>query len=162
MTKRISKHKLSKGERIVLVVNLTVCAIAIIILCILFAMKKSVTVNATNINQNCDHVEAETETTVAISIPTEAYQYELICAGEWFEHERTHVTESEPEETHVTEPEETLLVIENLQNSVSEWCLENENCEEITVWKMTDREGNLLIALKDSEERFIVTFKYED
>lgn len=163
MTKQRSNDKLSKGDRIVLVVNLTVCAIAIIILCILFAMKTSVTVNATKINQETECVEAKIETMEKIAIsPTEAYEQELICAAEWFEHEKTHVTEPEPEETHVTEPEETIPVIENLQNSVSEWCLENENCEEISVWKMTDREGKLHIALKNSEDQFIVTFKYED
>lgn len=162
MTKQRRNYKLSMGERITLAINLSVSVLAIVILCVLFTMRAHTTVNATNINQNRDHVEAETETTVAISIPTEAYQYELICPDEWFEHEKTHVTKSEPEETHVTEPEETIPVIENLQDSVSEWCSANENGDEITVWKMTDREGNLLIALKNSEEQFIVTFKYED
>lgn len=162
MTKQRSNHKLSKGERISVAINLCICVIAIIIFCMLLAMRASIIAAASLINQNRDHVEAETETAAAIAIPTETYEYEVICADEWFEHEKTHITEPEPEETDVTEPEETLPVIENLQNSVSEWCLENENCEEISVWKMTDREGKLHIALKNSEDQFFVTFKYED
>lgn len=55
-----------------------------------------------------------------------------------------------------------ILVIENYQESVSEWCLSKDNTDPISIWKRTDSDGNLLIAFKNNQENsWIATFKYE-
>ena len=147
MTTRKNKHKLNMSERISIIICLCVSAISFTILCMVLAMRQPAIEEEILINHENNYVEAEAETTS----PANAHKHKMIYFENYVE----------TEEPHATESEEIIPVIENLQNSVSEWCLANEDSKEITVWKMTDRAGNLLIALKNNEDQFIVTFKYE-
>lgn len=52
-------------------------------------------------------------------------------------------------------------VLENLKYNISEWCLEHESDDSITIWKMRDKLGNLIISVKNNKEEVIATFKYE-
>ena len=61
----------------------------------------------------------------------------------------------------ITATEMYMPEIKLFQDNISEWCMSFEEMNAMTLWKMTDDEGNLLISLKDSEEKFVAVFKYE-
>ena len=82
--------------------------------------------------------------------------------------------ESNVEETIAPAPTEEIIVeetipateayvpeIEDIQDNISDWCLTSESNEPVTIWKRADKEGNLLISLKNEQDEFIATFKYE-
>ena len=59
-------------------------------------------------------------------------------------------------------PKTILPRIENLKENISEWCLANDGDTYVSLWKVADRRGNLLIALRNKEGNVLATFRFED
>lgn len=69
-----------------------------------------------------------------------------------------------PLEAFTTPPEtapQKMYEIGDVEDNISKWCLANENSEAVTLWKLTDEQGCLFIALKNRNDEVLVTFKYE-
>ena len=58
--------------------------------------------------------------------------------------------------------EENKAITENLINNLSEWALAHDNSDNVfNIWKKSDKQGNLLVALKNEQEEIVIVFKFE-
>lgn len=54
------------------------------------------------------------------------------------------------------------VVLEKITDNLSEWALAHDNIDVVmSIWKKTDKEGNLIIVFKNEQEEIIVAYKYE-
>ena len=174
MTKTNHAPKYSWIERIQIAVWLFVAIVALFILIwVLTTSIKAYSVNekeqqATVMKETNPSLEAythENETTTnefvdgngMLLFQTTESQIIPVIAGE---ENNYHLKEMLIAEIETTEPE-IVPVIEKVEDNIYEWCLANENNNPISLWKLTDEEGNLFIALKNDKEEVIVTFKYD-
>lgn len=96
------------------------------------------------------------ETTAPEVQPTEANM-----PGYAPEHDFSEVIYDVAEELEEGECLNRLPNIENLEENLSKWCKANDGYNPVTLWKVTDRQGNLLISLRDEEGKTLVTFRFE-
>ena len=182
MKKTNHKQKYSLIERIEIAVCIFVAIVAVIIL----TWSLTISIKAFSVNENKQQVTVmketnptveayipENETTtnefvgtnVMLLIQTTETQRIPVIAGE----ENNYTSKQNLKELihhddmlaiETTKPE-IIPVIEKVEDNIYEWCLANENDDPISLWKLTDEDGNLFITLKNDKEEVIVTFKYD-
>ena len=78
-----------------------------------------------------------------------------------FEKVACDVAEEDMKKQMEEESPAPLPIIENLQDNLSKWCKTNDSDDPVTIWKVTDRRGSLLISLRDEEGKTLSTFRFE-
>jgi len=174
MTKTNHTQKYSLIERIEIAVWIFVAIVALIVL--IWVLTTSIKAYSVNEKEQQVTVMKETNPTIETYTPAnETTTNEFIgdngmLLSQTTESQRIPVIAGEENnyplkempivEIETTEPE-IIPVIEKVEDNIYECCLANENNDPISLWKLTDEDGNLFIALKNDKEEVIVTFKYD-
>ena len=154
------KQKHSLLERIAIGACLFVSLVALII--IMFVIKIAKHLSTIDFDEQYITVVEETQSTIKVEIPEYLPEVELLKNDTTKDYgTEVEIQEINPVIETDVKPKKLLPIIKNMEDNLSEWCLANDSTNSISIWKVSDGMGNLLISLRDDEGNFLATFRFE-